>query len=62
MASFLESIGYNSWVLPALLIIPLIGAVALLALPARDQGSGDGVEKLLAEVTSELTHVIRVAV
>jgi NADH-quinone oxidoreductase subunit M len=44
MASFLESIGYNSWVLPALLIIPLIGAVALMALPARDQGSGGGVE------------------
>lgn len=44
MASFLESIGYNGWVLPALLIIPLIGAVALLALPARDQGAGGGVE------------------
>jgi len=44
MASFLESIGYNSWVLPALLIIPLIGAVALLALPARDQGADGGVE------------------
>ena len=44
MASFLESIGYNSWVLPALLIIPLIGAVALLALPARDQGAGGAVE------------------
>src|SRR6202521_5688247 len=44
MASFLESIGYNSWVLPALLIIPLIGALALLVLPARDQGAGGGVE------------------
>jgi NADH-quinone oxidoreductase subunit M len=44
MASFLESIGYNSWVLPALLIIPLIGAVALMALPARAQDSGGGVE------------------
>jgi len=44
MASFLESIGYNSWVLPALLLIPLIGAVALMALPARAQGSGGGVE------------------
>ena len=44
MASLLESIGYNSWVLPALLLIPLIGAVALLALPARDQGAGGGVE------------------
>ncbi len=44
MASLLESIGYNSWVLPALLLIPLIGAVALMALPARDQGAGGGVE------------------
>jgi len=44
MASLLESIGYNSWVLPALLLIPLIGAGVLLALPARDQGAGGGVE------------------
>src|ERR1700716_1810473 len=44
MASLLESIGYNSWVLPALLLVPLIGAAALLALPARDQGAGGGVE------------------
>jgi NADH-quinone oxidoreductase subunit M len=40
MASLLESIGYNSWVLPALLLIPLIGAAALLALPARGQTDG----------------------
>ncbi|MDQ6871252.1 MAG: NADH-quinone oxidoreductase subunit M [Gemmatimonadota bacterium] len=44
MASLLESIGYNSWVLPALLLIPLIGAAALMALPAREQGLGGGVE------------------
>src|ERR1700704_1472292 len=44
MATFLESIGYNGWGLPALLLIPLIGAVALLALPARDQEAGGGVE------------------
>ncbi len=37
MTSFLESIGYNSWVLPALLLIPLVGAVVILALPLRDQ-------------------------
>jgi NADH-quinone oxidoreductase subunit M len=43
MASLLESIGYNSWVLPALLLIPLIGAVVLLALPAGEQ-AGSGVE------------------
>ena len=44
MASLLESIGYNSWILPALLLIPLIGAAALLALPTRDQAPGGGVE------------------
>ena len=36
MATFLQSIGYNSWVLPALLIIPVIGAIALIALSRRD--------------------------
>ncbi|HZF73597.1 MAG TPA: NADH-quinone oxidoreductase subunit M [Gemmatimonadaceae bacterium] len=35
MAAFLDSIGYNSWVLPALLAIPLLGAVVILLLPAR---------------------------
>jgi NADH-quinone oxidoreductase subunit M len=35
MTNFLDSIGYNSWVLPALLLIPLVGAVAILALPVR---------------------------
>ncbi|MFL5610668.1 MAG: NuoM family protein [Gemmatimonadaceae bacterium] len=35
MTSFLDSIGYNQWVLPALLLIPLIGAVIVLLVPAR---------------------------
>ena len=43
MASFLDSIGYNSWVLPALLLIPLIGAVIVLLLPVREPVGG-GVE------------------
>jgi NADH-quinone oxidoreductase subunit M len=43
MASFLDSIAYNSWVLPALLLIPLIGAVILLLLPVREP-VGAGVE------------------
>ena len=43
MASFLDSIGYNSWVLPALLLIPLIGAVIVLLLPVRNP-VGAGVE------------------
>src|SRR6478672_8375858 len=32
MEAFLQSIGYDSWVLPALLIIPLVGAIILLGL------------------------------
>jgi NADH-quinone oxidoreductase subunit M len=43
MASFLDSIGYNSWVLPSLLLIPLIGAVIVLLLPVRES-VGTGVE------------------
>src|SRR4051812_28100398 len=35
MTSFLDSIGYNSWVLPALLVIPLAGAIVMLLLPVR---------------------------
>jgi NADH-quinone oxidoreductase subunit M len=35
MASFLESIGYSGWVLPALLIIPLAGAAVLTALSPK---------------------------
>src|SRR4051812_5829336 len=43
MASFLDSIGYNGWVLPALLLIPLVGSVIVLLVPARDTPGG-GVE------------------
>src|SRR6266436_7970735 len=48
MASFLDSIGYNLWVLPALLVIPLIGAVILLALPVREPATGEGIETPVA--------------
>ena len=44
MNAFLESIGYNSWVLPALLLIPLVGAILILLLPSRDEPVGGGVE------------------
>src|SRR3954452_3508799 len=44
MASFLSSIGYNGWVLPALLAIPLVGALAILLLPARESIAAGGVE------------------
>jgi NADH-quinone oxidoreductase subunit M len=44
MANLLDSIGYNSWVLPALLLIPLVGAAVILMLPIRDPAQTGGVE------------------
>lgn len=44
MANFLDSIGYNGWVLPALLVIPLLGAAVILMLPVRDPGQSGGAE------------------
>ena len=44
MANFLDSVGYNNWVLPALLIIPLVGAAISFLLPVRDPAQIDGVE------------------
>src|SRR5450759_5988339 len=43
MAGFLDSIGYNLWVLPALLAIPLVGALIGLMLPGREPAAS-GVE------------------
>ena len=40
MENFLASIGYNSWVLPALLIIPLVGAIVVMLLPVRTSDAG----------------------
>src|SRR5688572_11360776 len=44
MANFLDSIGYNSWVLPALLLIPLAGGAVILMLPVRDSARTGGAE------------------
>jgi NADH-quinone oxidoreductase subunit M len=39
MEALLRSIGYDNWVLPALLLIPVIGAVLLLVMPqSSDEG------------------------
>src|SRR5919202_448263 len=38
MREFLTSVGYNGWVLPALLILPLVGALLILAEGARSRG------------------------
>ncbi len=44
MEALLRSIGYDAWVLPALLIIPVAGALVLLAL-GRGARDGDGAER-----------------
>jgi NADH-quinone oxidoreductase subunit M len=44
MNDLLNSIGYNAWVLPALLLIPLIGAVVILLLPVATAPVEHGVE------------------
>jgi NADH-quinone oxidoreductase subunit M len=58
MASFLGSVGYNNWVLPALLVIPLVGAVIILLLPVRTKSEARGVivsgpEEITVETTVE---------
>jgi NADH-quinone oxidoreductase subunit M len=44
MANLLNSIGYNGWALPALLLIPILGAVVILLLPVRDPARAGGAE------------------
>jgi NADH-quinone oxidoreductase subunit M len=52
MSSLLESIGYNAWILPALLVIPLLGAAAIWAhglvtrAPDADQRRSDGARQI----------------
>jgi NADH-quinone oxidoreductase subunit M len=41
MQAFLTSIGYNSWVLPALLIIPVIGAIPLFVMGQRSGAASE---------------------
>ena len=41
MSSFLQSLGYNDWILPALLAIPLLGAAAILAHGLATRGPQD---------------------
>ena len=41
MREFLLSVGYDRWILPALLLIPLIGAIAVLLTPRGAQGEDE---------------------
>src|SRR3954447_10187148 len=62
MASFLNSIGYNGWILPALLAIPLVGALAILLLPARQSGYGGGVETPAARTVAPWVFLLEFVV
>jgi NADH-quinone oxidoreductase subunit M len=52
MTNFLASIGYNAWVLPALLVIPLIGAIVILLLPTAIATPDQGIETPIARVVA----------
>src|SRR5438093_1397962 len=52
MNALLTSIGYSSWILPALLIIPLIGAALIWLLGARQRGPAGGGDEVVNGVAS----------
>ena len=56
MRDLLASIGYNGWILPALLIVPLVGALALYLVPSRG-GTGDDAEYARASTMRRLALV-----
>jgi NADH-quinone oxidoreductase subunit M len=63
MADFLHSINYNSWILPALLIIPLVGAVIItgLQIGQPDRAAADanaGTAKMIALFTLLVEFVV----
>ena len=41
MNEFLSSIGYNGWILPVLLLLPLVGALVLLEQGLMHKGDAD---------------------
>jgi NADH-quinone oxidoreductase subunit M len=58
MTGFLESIGYNGWILPALLLIPLVGAVIVLLIPARVSPEARAVETPAARQVAFLIFIV----
>lgn len=47
MTAFLDSIGYNGWILPVLLGLPIVGALVLFARALS--GSGDAQARMAAD-------------
>lgn len=65
MNAFLQSIGYQHWILPVLLAVPLVGALAIWlqgALGGRDAGSPEAVSQEGVTGASAAAHDARVAV
>jgi NADH:ubiquinone oxidoreductase subunit 4 (subunit M) len=58
MAAFLHSIGYHSWVLPSLLIIPLIGALVVGLHGRTLRGASDEAIEAGATTARQLTFGI----
>ena len=61
MESFLSSLGYDNWVLPALLLIPVIGAVLLLVMRGGAADSDEGANRsarMVAFVTLMLEFIV----
>jgi NADH-quinone oxidoreductase subunit M len=53
MRDFLQSIGYNGWILPALLAIPMVGAGAIWLTPtARRRGLDTGADEIAGGVAN----------
>ena len=65
MTAFLQSIGYQHWILPVLLAVPLVGALAIWlqgAMGGRDAGSPEAVSQEGVTGSSGAAHDARVAV
>ncbi len=63
MKDFLMSIGYNNWVLPALLIIPVLGAAMLIAFgsgKSSDQGTNDKTARYLALAVFTIEFIVSI--
>jgi NADH-quinone oxidoreductase subunit M len=62
MTAVLDSIGYNSWILPALLVIPLLGAIAIpvhaLAMPRTPEESRANVARWITFGTLTLEFFV----
>jgi NADH-quinone oxidoreductase subunit M len=58
MAAFLESIGFNAWVLPALLIIPTVGALIVWAHGYSLRGASEQAKEAGAMTARRLTFAV----